>query len=128
MLYWETSLPTENWDVINKEEIGLAITLSDFAQITVRVRVDKLIDDQFAGEIHDFRILLLRPNVLANGLHQMRLAETDAAVNEERVVGARRRLRDRKAGGVRNLVVRADHKRFERVSRIEPDHIRRRFS
>src|SRR5882724_7447727 len=90
-------------------------------------RVDELVDEQFAGEIHHLGILLLRPNVLANGLHQMRLAETDAAVNEQRIVSPRRRLRDRKASGMRYLIVRTDHKRFERVSRIEPGHGCRRF-
>ena len=45
-------------------------------------RVNELVNEQFAGEIHYLGILLLRPNVLADGLHQVRLAETDAAVHE----------------------------------------------
>ena len=59
-------------------------------------------------------------DVLADRLHQVGLAEADAAVNEKRIVGSRRRLRDRETGRVRNLVVRPDHERFERVARIEP--------
>ena len=59
--------------------------------------------------IDHLRVFLFRPDVLADRLHQVRLAESDAAVNEERVVGARGRLRDRETGGVRDFIVRTDH-------------------
>ena len=36
-----------------------------------------------------FGVFFFAQTILADGLHQMRFAETDAAVNEERVVGAR---------------------------------------
>src|SRR5262249_21586909 len=49
----------------------------------------------------------------------MGLAETDAAVNEQRIIRARRRLRDGKTGCMRNFVVWTDDERFERVPRIE---------
>ena len=62
-------------------------------------------------------------DVLADGLHQVCLAQTDPAINEKRVVGARRRLRDREAGGMSDFVVRTDHERFEIVARIEPERL-----
>src|SRR5439155_15913925 len=43
----------------------------------------------------------------------------NAAINEERIVGASGRLRHGQTGGVRDLIVRADNERLERVSRIE---------
>ena len=49
----------------------------------------------------------------------MGLAKTYAAVNEEGIVSARRRLRDSETGCVRDFVIRADDERFECVSRIE---------
>ena len=52
-------------------------------------------------------------------VHQMRLAETHAAVDEQRVVGARRRFGDRAAGRVRELVRRADDERVEGVAGAE---------
>ena len=57
-----------------------------------------------------------------NRLHQMGFAETDSPINEQRVIRARRRLRDRKTRGMRNFVVRADHERFEGVPWIESGH------
>ena len=49
----------------------------------------------------------------------MRLPETDPAVNEQRVIRARRCLRDGETCGMRNFVVRTDHERFKRVPWIE---------
>ena len=49
----------------------------------------------------------------------MGLAQTDAAVNEEGIVRARRRLRDSETGCVRDFVIRADDEGFECISRIE---------
>src|SRR6266699_1146097 len=122
-LFLRALLAAEKLDVVDQKEIGLAISLSEFDQVTVLDRVDELVDKQFAGEIHHLGILLLlRPDVLAYGLHQMRLAKTDAAVNEQRVVGPRGRLCDCETGGMRYLVIRADHKRFDRVSWIKPEH------
>src|SRR6266480_762586 len=90
-----TFLAPKKLDVVDQKDVGLAVTLSEFNQITMLDRVDELVDEQFAGEIHYLGILLLRPNVLANGLHQVCLAKTDAAVNEQRIVSPRRRLCDR---------------------------------
>ena len=52
-------------------------------------------------------------------MHQVRLAEPDAAVDEQRVVGARGCLGDGAAGGVRELVGRADDEGVERVAGIQ---------
>src|SRR6185436_2425239 len=51
---------------------------------------------------------------------QVRLAETDTAVDEERVVGLRRKLGDGLAGGLRELVGRADDEGIENVARVQP--------
>ena len=77
-------------DVIDQKKVGLTISLSELDQIAVLDRVDELVDEKFAGEIHHLHVFFLRPNVLANGLHQMGLAEADTPVNKEWVVSARR--------------------------------------
>jgi len=46
----------------------------------------------------------------------MGLAQTDAAVNKEGIIGARRRLRDSETGCMRDFVIRTDDERFECVS------------
>ena len=119
--FLRTFFAAEELDVVDQKQIGLAITFPEFDQVVVLDRVDELVDEQLAREIHHFGVLLFRPDVLADRLHQMRLAQSDAAVNEKRVVGLRRRLRDGETGGVRDLVVRPDHERFKSVARIESE-------
>ena len=58
-------------------------------------------------------------HVLPDGVHQVRLAESHAAVDEQRVVGAGRRLGDGAAGRVGELVRRADDEGVERVAGVE---------
>ena len=56
-------------------------------------------------------------------VQQVRLAEARVPVDEERVVGLRRRLGDRQRGSVREPVRRADHERVERVLRVDPGDV-----
>ena len=58
-------------------------------------------------------------DVVADRVHQVRLAEPHAAVDEERVVRARRRFGDGAARGVRELVRRADDEGVEGVAGIQ---------
>src|SRR4051812_38789912 len=116
-----TLFAAEELNVVDQEQVGLTITLPEFDQRTVLNRIDEIVNEYLAREVHHFRALFLRPDVLADRLHQVRLAETDAAVDEERVVSASRGLRDRETRGVRNLVVRADDKRIESVTRIQSE-------
>src|SRR5688500_15582437 len=55
-------------------------------------------------------------HVMPDGVHQVGLSKSDSAVNEQRVVGSRRRLRNRATGGVRKLVRRSDDEAVEGVA------------
>ena len=65
-------------------------------------------------------------HVVPDRVHQVRLAEPDAAVDEQRVVRARRRFGDGAARGVRELVRRSDDEGVERVARVEAARTARR--
>src|SRR5438874_13765517 len=110
---------TQKLNVVNQKKVGLPITLPEFDQITVLYRVDELVDEQLTRDVKHLHVFPFRPDELADGLHQMGLAQTDATVNEQRIVRSRRRLRDGETGCVRDFVVRADDERFKRVPRIE---------
>ena len=62
-------LTSKELDIVNQEEIDLAITLPELNQITVLDCVNELIDEQLAGDIDHLHVFLLGPDVLANGLH-----------------------------------------------------------
>ena len=63
-----------------------------------------------------FSVRQVGQHVVPDRVHQVRLAESDAAVDEQRVVRARRRFGDRAAGGMRELVRRSDDERVERIA------------
>ena len=120
-------LASEKLNVVDQKEICLAIALPEFHQIAVLDGIDEFVDEELAGEVHHLHVFVLSPDILTDRLHQMRLAETNAAINEQRIVSPRRRLSYGKGRGVRNFIVRADHKRFERVSWIETEDACTRF-
>ena len=99
----------EKLDIINQKQVGLAVALTEFHQGIVLNSVDKFVDEQLARQIHHLRRFLFHPDILADGLHQVRLAQTNAAINKERIVSTRGRLGHRQTRGVRDLIVRADH-------------------
>src|ERR1700738_243118 len=90
--FLRTFLPAQELNVVDQKQVGLAVTLSEFDQIIVLDRVDEFINEQLAREIDHLGIFLFGHHVLANRLHQVRLSESYAAVNEKRVVSAGRRL------------------------------------
>src|SRR5438477_12893215 len=81
-------LATKKLDVIDQKEFRLTIALAEFDQVIVLNRIDELVDEQFAREIHHFGRFLFDPSVMPDGLHQMRLPKSHATVNKKRVVSA----------------------------------------
>src|SRR5437762_9085672 len=102
-------LTSEKLDVVNQEKISLAIALPEFDQITMLDRVDEFVDEQLTRDVEHLHVFPFGPNELADRLHEMRFAETNTAVNEQGIVGARWCLRDRKAGCVRYFVIRTNN-------------------
>ena len=58
-------------------------------------------------------------------MQQVGLAQPGLALDEQRVVGAGRRLGDRERGGVSKAVGGADDERVERVALVQADLLRR---
>ena len=69
------------------------------------------VDDPLARELRD--------DLVADGVHQVGLAEADPAVQEERVVGVARALRHRQARRVGEAVGRPDDEVRERVAGVD---------
>src|SRR5512146_1492734 len=57
--------------------------------------------------------------LVADGVHQVSLAHSYAAIQEERIVGARRTLSNGQRSCASKLIAVADHEIVERVARVE---------
>ena len=101
----------------------MAVASAKFHQRVVLNRVDELVYKLFACDVEHFPIFLRAGDVLADRLHEVRFSESRSAVEEKRVVGFCGRMRHRKRRRMRNLIVRANDKRFKRIADV---HARRR--
>ena len=116
---WIRSLCSKNWTSSISEHVVGAVALLEALDPLVAERVDEVVDERLRGDVADGHVRRVRADVVRDRVQQVRLAEAGVAVDEERVVGLRRRLGDRERGGVREAVRRADHERVERVLRVD---------
>jgi hypothetical protein len=81
--------------------------------------VDVLVHEAFAGEVEDARARPALADLVADGVQEVRLAQADAAADEERVVFGRVGAGDGARGGVRQLVRRTGDEGLEDVFLVE---------
>ena len=58
-LFLRTLFAGEKLDVVDQQNVGLAITLPELDQITVLDRIDELVNEQFAGDVNYLHVFLL---------------------------------------------------------------------
>ena len=122
-------LAGDELDVVDEQDVDRAVALTELQNPVVADGVDHLVHETFRRDVGEPQPRRVLHDVLADGVHQVGLAQADAAVDEQRVVGERRCFGHRPAGGVRELVRGADDEGVEGVARVQPlrRHRRRRF-
>jgi len=83
-------------------------------------RVDQLVGEPLRREIRHRHTREEPYALVTDRVQEMRLPEAHAAVDEERIVRARRQLGDGLACRLRELIGRAHDERVERVAGVEP--------
>ncbi len=112
-------LAGDELDVVDQEHVDQAVLLAKGLEAIEADRVDHLVDEAVGRDVEDVQPLLARQDVVADRVHEVGLAEPDAAVDEERVVGLRGDLGDGAGGGMRELVRGADDEALEGVLGVE---------
>jgi hypothetical protein len=97
-------LVLEELDVVDQEQVVGAVALLEALDALVAQRVDEVVHEGLARHVAHRELALVLADVLRDRLQEVRLAEPGAAVDEERVVGLRRRFRDGERRGVREAV------------------------
>ena len=109
----------EQLHVVEDEHVDTTEALLELAHAIMAERADQVVDEGLRRQVADLQRGLLLLDLMADGVGEMRLAESDAAVDEERVVVVAGLARDRLGGGVRELVGRPDDEVRERVLAVQ---------
>ena len=118
-LFLRAILAAEELDVVDQQQVQRSIVPFEILERLVLIRAHDVGHVRFRVDVADLAAWVLRLDVVPDRLDQMRLAEPDAAVDEERVV-RRRMLGDLNGGGTRKLVRASRHERIEGEGGIEP--------
>ena len=118
-LFLRPLLVGDELDVVDEEQVDPAVAGPELVDLALLDRGDELVGELLARRVDDALARELGDDLVADGVHQVGLAEADAAVQEERVVGVAGALRDRQARRVGEAVGRADDEVRERVARVD---------
>ena len=81
--------------------------------------VDEIVGERLRGDVEHLGTGMAAQNMVSDSVEEMGLAQTDAAVEKERIVGPGRCVGDRPCCGVRELAVLADDELPEGVAGME---------
>ncbi len=102
-----------------QQYVDAAIALAEVQDAVVAHGVDHLVHEALGRDVGELQILQMRDDVMSDGVHQVRLAQPDPAVDEQRVIRARRRFRHGAARRVRELIRCADDEGVEGIAWAE---------
>ena len=100
-------------DVVEQEAVDAADAFPPSREAAVRSALGQAGCEGLAGQVEDLRPFLVRHNVVADRVEQVRLPEPRARRDQERVVGLGGLLRHRDGCGVREAVALSDGEAFE---------------
>jgi len=115
---WVLSRPDE-LNIVHHEDIHVAETVAELGVAVLLDGGDQLVGEVFAGDVEQplFRVLLL--HIVADGVHQVGLAQAHAAMDEQGVVGIGGGLGHGQGGGMSKAVVAAYHKGIEGILGVQ---------
>src|SRR5579863_886901 len=116
-------LAAEKLDVIDEQEIRLAVPAPEVVGRAALDRGDEFVGELLGADVGDASVGDAADDVVGDGLHEVRFAESGVAVQEERVVYLAGGLGGHVSGGGCELVRIADDKVLERVSMAQWRHI-----
>src|SRR5262245_42760519 len=76
-------------NIVDQQDINGSVSLTKIDDPIVPDGIDHLVHEALGRDVCELETSIVLQNVLANCVHQMRFAETDTAVDEQWVVGAR---------------------------------------
>ena len=119
-------LVRDELDVVDQQQVDPAVARAELVDLALLDAGDELVGELLAGRVGDALARELRRDRVPDGVHQVGLAQADAAVQEERVVGVAGALRDRQRCRVGEAVGRSHDEVREGVAGVEVGRAARR--
>ena len=86
-LFLRPLLVGDELDVVDEQQVDAPVAGAEIVDLALLDRRDELVGELLAGGVDDALARKARQHLVADGVHQVRLAQAHAAVQEERVVG-----------------------------------------
>jgi hypothetical protein len=118
-LFLRAFFTSKKLNVINQQGVYGTIITFEIIDGIVLQRLDHVLHEALGVEVDHLGGGILLHNEIAHGMHEMGLAQSDAAVDKQRVIGAAGVLADLIRGGAGQLIGFALDKIFEGRGRIE---------
>ena len=112
------SLPPTKLDVVDQQRVRRAVARPELLLGALLDRGHKVVRELLRGDVGD--LPAGANEAVADALQQVRLAEADRPVQEQRVVQRAGRVRHAFGGGEGEVVARADDERVEDVAGVQP--------
>jgi len=116
-LFLGSFLAGDELDVVEDQDVDVPEFSLEFVHLVSSQGGDELIHERFGTQVDDFQARALSHRVVADRIDEVSLTETDAAVDEKRVVMIARLVCHSDAGGMSKLVAGADNEIVKRVFR-----------
>ena len=118
-LLFGAGLAGQELDVVDQEDVGVAVGVLEGAQGLGAERADEVVGEGLGRRVADRGAAAEVQDVVADRVQQVRLAEPGRRVEEQRVVGLAGDLGDGQRGGVGQAVALADDELLEAVAGVE---------
>ena len=106
-------------NIVHHQHVHVAKTVAELGVLVLLDGRNQLVGKVFAADIQKLLIRVILADAMADRVHQMRFAQTHAAVDEQRVIRLCRRLGDGQRGRARKAVGVAHDEGIEGILRVE---------
>ena len=117
--FLDTLFTGKELNVVNEQDVGLAITLAEFNELVVLDPIDELVGELFTGKVGHPCVWALTNHLLSDGMQQVGLAKSYSSIKEQGIVGFTRRLSNGKSGAVSHSIIGSNDKGVKSVERVE---------
>ena len=118
-LFLRALLAGEELDIVDHQDVDGPVLLAEELGLAFLDGADDLVGELFTRDIEHAHLGVVLQHAVADGVHEVGLAEADAAVHEERVVDLARRFGDGHGRRMGKAVRAAGHEGFEGVLRVQ---------